>query len=239
MNSGSVQYEDIIKRNGVALGEHQIVQLRLYCSFLEEWNAKVNLISRKDEANIWPNHILHSLSILFSVSIPDGARVADIGSGGGLPGIPLAIAAPTLGVVLIESIRKKCLALSDMVERLGLVNVKVLNARVEDVGEKYSCFFDVVLARAVAPLLTLVQWSSPLVRTKSDLRLSVRNPESVSEPLCLPALIALKGGDLEEEISDSKKGPRAFYFRSLPIQFDGIENTSMALKQIVVVGLKP
>ena len=239
MNDGIGLYQGIISTNGLLLREDQFAKLKHYCELLVEWNAKVNLVSRKDEESIWPNHILHSISILFEVGFPSGIRVADIGSGGGLPGIPLSIAMPQVEIVLIESIRKKCLALEDMIQKLGVVNAKVVNARAEDASsmKEFRHSFDLVLARAVAPLERLIRWSGPLVRKDQELELKIRKAESGNESFALPALIAMKGGSLELEIMDARKVFHSRDLRKVPILFDGIENTTLVDKYIVIVAL--
>ena len=234
MPHNSAIYKEIIVGTGLSLTESQFNQLELYANILLDWNAKVNLVSRKDESNIWPGHLLHSLSILFCVSVPDSCNIADMGSGGGLPGIPVAIVLSNSNIVLIESIRKKCLALENMIKRLGLSNTSVLNARAEDVAVKYKNSFDIVLARAVAPLVDLVRWSIPLVR-KNQLTIGLRGRDPAS--LCLPALIAMKGGSLEQEISAAKKKTHFRYIESIPIEFKGIENTDLVHKSLLIAGL--
>ena len=232
-------YQGIIARAGFSLDEEQLGRLAQYATLLLEWNQRVNLVSRKDESNIWPAHILHSLTILMGMNVPDHAKVADLGSGGGLPGIPIAIALPTVEVVLIESIRKKCLALGDMIDRLNLNNTSVINARAEDLGAKgdHEHSFDLILARAVAPLADLVKWSLPLVRRDQRLNIRLCGKDREDESLALPALIALKGGSLEEEIRDVRNGGKLRYVKSSPIEFEGIEKTGLVDKSLVIICL--
>jgi 16S rRNA (guanine527-N7)-methyltransferase len=197
----------------------------------------VNLISRRDETAVWPAHILHSISLLFELEIPKAARIADIGSGGGFPGIPLAILLPGAKFVLIESIRKKCIALEDMIHRLGLTNARVMNARAEDASclKEFGRSFDLVLARAVGPLKHLIEWSGRLVRAEQSLRLRIRKGEHEFVPL--PVLVSMKGGNLESEIAEAKKTSHFRGLQKLPIHFDGIQNTTLVDKYIVVVSL--
>ena len=228
-------YQGIIARAGFSLGEEQLGRLAQYAALLLEWNQRVNLVSRKDESNIWSGHILHSLTILMGMNVPDHAKVADLGSGGGLPGIPIAIALPTVEVVLVESIRKKCLALEDIVRRLKLRNTSVINARAEDVAGKVS--FDLVLARAVAPLTDLVRWSLPLVRHEQHMSIRLCGKNHEDESLALPALIAMKGGSVEEEIRDVRNSAKLRYVKSSPIRFEGIEATGLVDKSLIIIGL--
>ena len=239
MNKGIDFYQGIISANGLSLKEDQFARLKQYSELLTEWNTRINLISRKEGENIWPNHIIHSLSILFEVGFPRGIRVADIGSGGGLPGIPLAIALPQMEIILIESIRKKCLALQEMIQKLGLVNTRVVNARAEDASsiKEFAHSFDLVLARAVAPLERLIGWSGPLVRKEQEVKLKIRKAEAANGSFPLPALVAMKGGNLEMEIMDARKLFHPRDLRKVPILFDGIENTTLTDKHIVLVTL--
>lgn len=227
----------VLSENGLCLDEHQLAKLERYEALLLQWNGKINLVSRKDEGNMWPNHILHSLSPLFDVKLPVGTEIADVGSGGGLPGIPMAIANPDSRFTLIESIRKKCTALENMVCNLGLTNVRVACARAEDTTAltDYRNFFDVVLARAVAPLADLVKWSLPLARRGKELKL--RFLKFDADLVLLPALIAFKGGPLDDELESMKRARSAHYLKVLPIDFVGIEKTGLVDKQVVIIGL--
>ena len=119
---------NIMRQNNLPLSEAQVASLAEYESLLREWNGRINLISRRDQENIWTAHILHSLSILFHLEIPASVRVLDLGSGGGLPGIPLAIARPDLTVVLLDSMAKKMRAVSDIVARLKLGDIDMAKA---------------------------------------------------------------------------------------------------------------
>ena len=139
-----------------------------------EWNAKINVISRKDIDALEEHHILHSLAIARAVDFPDGARVLDIGTGGGFPGIPLAILFPKVEFVLCDSIGKKIRVAQAVATGVGLSNVTCINARVETVPGS----FDFAVSRAVAPLDELYGW--------------VKGRFSRS-------LVCLKGGGVEEE----------------------------------------
>lgn len=152
-----------------------------------EWNSRINLISRKDTENFETRHLLHSLSILKFISFHSKQRVLDIGTGGGLPGIPLAICFPETEFVLCDSKVKKTDVVFDMADQLDLDNVTVVNGRVENLKNS----FDFAVTRAVAPTAKLLEW------TKGKLK---RNSTSQIQN----GLIALKGGDLSEELSGIK-----------------------------------
>lgn len=230
--------QKILVESGIPVSERQLEQFGEYAGLLLEWNGKVNLISRKDESNLWIGHILHSLSPLRRFKLPERAVIADLGSGGGLPGIPMAIALPQAKVVLIESIRKKCSALQDMVDRLSLGNIKILNARAEDAAalKEYGGAFDLILARAVAPLPDLIRWSRPLVAPKRNLVVQCLWDEPESLPL--PALIAMKGGELEKEISDARRTPGIKCLKVVPVCLRPDEIPALANKSLLFIGLQ-
>jgi 16S rRNA (guanine527-N7)-methyltransferase len=139
---------DAVIRYFGALSADQIEKIRLYGTLIADWNTRVNLVSRKDIENFLPKHIVQCLCISKIVRFTPGTSVIDVGTGGGLPGIPLAIVNDGVNFTLIDSIGKKVLAVGDMVKKLALKHVRVRNARVEDVDEQ----FDYVVARAVTNL---------------------------------------------------------------------------------------
>lgn len=228
----------ILSANGFLTGENELDKLSQYVKSLLDWNQKVNLVSRKDADNVWSSHILHSISLLFAFKIPDGAKVVDIGSGGGLPGIPLAILLPDVQMVLIESIKKKCTALADMLSGLGLTNASVINARVESAAvlHQFRKAFDITLARAVAPLKDLISWSQPLVRESSGLGNSMQAMDEKRELITPPCLLAMKGGDIRGELEEVKSMKRLRSLAVHDICFEGIETTGLIDKKIVIVG---
>lgn len=160
----------------------------------EEWNAKINVISRKDLPHLYEKHVLHSLSIARIFSFPKGSSVMDIGTGGGFPGIPLAVIFPEVRFHLVDSIGKKIKVVQAVSEALHLKNVTAEHSRAEEVGHAP---FDYMVTRAVAPLNNLCSWAIPHLK---------RNKKG--QPPA--ALIALKGGDLAEEISDSGRHPHVY-----------------------------
>jgi len=149
-----------------------------------EWNAQINVISRKDIDNIYLHHVLHSLAIAKIISFAKNTSILDVGTGGGFPGIPLAIIFPYCRFTLIDSIGKKVIVAYEIAQSLGLKNVKVLKARAEELkGE-----FDFVVTRAVAPLPTINTWVQNIIKPGGSNQLE-------------NGIIALKGGDLKEEIA--------------------------------------
>ena len=159
-----------------------VIQQQQYDSLFsayENWNQKINVISRKDMDHFHERHVLHSLAIAKMISFKKGDEVLDIGTGGGFPGIPLAILFPDAKFTLVDSIGKKIKVVEAIVNEIGIMNVKSINARVETI----TLPFDFVVSRATAPLSDLLKWSFHLLRNQ---------PQN--------GLIALKGGDLSEEL---------------------------------------
>jgi 16S rRNA (guanine527-N7)-methyltransferase len=172
----------------------QLEQLRLLEEVYLDWNSRINVISRKDTDGLYEKHVLHSLSIAALCEFQKGQQVLDLGTGGGFPGIPLAIFFPDTEFLLVDSIAKKLKVVDAVAEAIGLKNVTTRHTRAEEIkGQK----FDTVVSRAVAPLGDLWRWSKPLIRKNKEL-----SPENVN------GLICLKGGDLAQEISDSECRPR-------------------------------
>jgi 16S rRNA (guanine527-N7)-methyltransferase len=170
------------------LTEKQLKQFESLKSLYQEWNAQINVISRKDEDNFYIHHVLHSLAISKIINFQAGTRILDIGTGGGFPGIPLAILFPDTQFVLVDSIGKKIKVVNGVAETLGLTNVTGIHERVEKIPGQ----FDFIISRAVAPLADLLFW------TKDKL-----NPENNNE--LANGWICLKGGDLTDELSKIKK----------------------------------
>jgi 16S rRNA (guanine527-N7)-methyltransferase len=166
----------------------QLQQLRQLEALYTEWNEKINIISRKDIDTLYERHVLHSLAIAVVCPFDDGAEIVDIGTGGGFPGIPLAIFFPNVQFLLVDSIGKKIKVVNEVAAAIGLKNVKTLHGRVEEIKGQT---FDFAVSRAVAPLGELWKWIAPKIRKgqKSD---ELPN-----------GLVCLKGGDLTTEITES------------------------------------
>lgn len=165
------------------LSDRQLEQFSYLPELYDEWNAKINVISRKDMDFFMERHVLHSLSIALYQKMKAGWWVADLGTGGGFPGIPLAILYPDVTFTLIDSIGKKIKVVQAVTEALELKNVKTVWGR----AEEQKIHVNLVVTRAVAPLPDLVKWATPLLKTQSK------------------GIIALKGGDLSEELQGFKK----------------------------------
>ena len=163
-------------------------QLAQLLPLYEEWNSQINVISRKDLDQLYTRHVLHSLAIHKFLQFAPGSRVLDIGTGGGFPGIPLAILNPEVNFVLVDSIGKKIKVVQEVSQALGLTNVTAIHER----AEKVKGPFDFVMSRAVAELRLLLQWSNG--------KLSKKQINALPN-----GIICLKGGDLTEEFKGLSK----------------------------------
>ena len=178
----------ILQEHQIAITPPQKDLLQAYHSALLEWNAKVNLISKKNESLFWEKHLLHSLSVLIFFPISQGISICDLGTGGGLPGIPISILRPDLKMTLMDSIQKKTKALQSILQTLHLQNIDVACGRAEYLGTlpQYTKKFDAVLARAVSSLANIECWTRHLRKSTS-------------------IIYAYKGGDFSTEIQVLKK----------------------------------
>lgn len=223
-----VALRTICTKNALHLSDGQLALLTGYVERLLEWNKKINLISRRDVENVWFSHILHSIALLFFVDIPQEWRILDMGSGGGLPGIPLAIVRPDLRVTLLDSIRKKTMATDEIAQFLQLKNISVRTGRAEELaGGKGFDPFDMVVARAVASLEDLARWSRPLVRTG-------HRQIAAGEKSGAPHLLALKGGDLAGEIERARK-IGGIAITVIQMTFEGSLELNLEDKKLVLV----
>jgi 16S rRNA (guanine527-N7)-methyltransferase len=173
----------------------QIDQFTQLEALYKEWNEKINVISRKDIDALYEKHILHSLAIAALCNFHDGSQVIDIGTGGGFPGIPLAIFFPEVEFLLSDSIGKKIKVVQEVSAAIGLKNVTAVHSRVENIEGRA---FDFAVSRAVAPLADLWGWIKPVIKKG-------RNSDEFAN-----GLICLKGGDLSKEIAESKLKPHLF-----------------------------
>ena len=178
----------IIRKYFPDLNDTQLEQFERLQPLYAEWNAKINVISRKDFTEFYERHVLHSLGIAKFIRFKDGSKILDVGTGGGFPGIPLSIFFPKVEFLLIDSIGKKIKVVNNVIHELGLKNVKAEQIRAEQIKLKY----DFVISRAVTQLPEFVTW----VRKNIDRK--QKNP--------IPnGIIYLKGGDLTEELKPLKK----------------------------------
>ena len=165
------------------LTDNQILQFQKLQSLYEDWNAKINVISRKDIDELYTRHVLHSLGIAKIIEFRPGSRIMDVGTGGGFPGIPLAILFPEVDFYLIDVIAKKIKVVNEVAAGLGLKNVKAEQKRAELVKQE----FDFIVSRAVTNMPDFVSWVDDKVSKKQNHELA-------------NGILYLKGGDLTEEL---------------------------------------
>jgi 16S rRNA (guanine527-N7)-methyltransferase len=185
----------------------QLHQLKALESLYKEWNEKINVISRKDIDSLYEKHVLHSLSIAAVVEFQPGFEIIDLGTGGGFPGIPLAIFFPEVKFHLVDSIAKKLKVVEAIAESIGLTNITTQHIRAEEIKTRK---FDFVVSRAVAPLKDLWKWSKPLLKASREFRGGSQESQSSDSrlPTLASGLICLKGGDLAAEVQESGTRPR-------------------------------
>lgn len=170
------------------LSEVQKEQFSKLFDLYSDWNSKINVVSRKDIDELYLRHVLHSLGIAKVVQFKDGTTIMDVGTGGGFPGIPLAILYPECKFHLVDSINKKLKVVDAIAESLGLTNINTSHKRAEDINES----FDFIVSRAVTAMPSFVGWVKNKVNKKSNHELK-------------NGILYLKGGDLTEELQNFPK----------------------------------
>lgn len=197
------------------LTEKQVEQFGLLQTLYSDWNDQINVISRKDIEQLYERHVLHALGIAKVISLKPNSRILDIGTGGGFPGIPLAILFPEVHFHLVDSIGKKIKVVNEISDRLELKNVKGEHARAEKIKGEY----DFIVSRAVTRMSKFLHW------TKN--KISKTNNHELQN-----GIIALKGGDLGEELSEINK-----YSKCYPLS-NYFEEEFFETKQVVHVIIK-
>ena len=205
---------EIIYKYFKNLSETQIEQFSKLQDLYQDWNLKINVVSRKDIDELYLRHVLHSLGIAKVMDFKPNAKVMDVGTGGGFPGIPLAILFPETQFHLVDSIGKKIKVVNEVVAGLGLENVKTTHGRVEEVKDTY----DFIVSRAVAQMETFVRWTKGKIAKKQNHDLK-------------NGILYLKGGDLTEELQ--KYTSATIY--DLPNYFD---EPFFETKKVVHLGMK-
>ena len=179
---------DIIIKYFPKLSAEQTLQISMLESLYAGWNAQINVISRKDFASLYEKHVLHSLAIAKFIRFSPGTKILDVGTGGGFPGVPLAILFPEVQFHLVDSIGKKIKVVNGITESLGLKNTVAEQKRVEQLNGQY----DFVVSRAVARLPEFVPWVRKNISTKQKNAIS-------------NGILYLKGGDIQSEIKSFRK----------------------------------
>ncbi|MFZ4401228.1 MAG: 16S rRNA (guanine(527)-N(7))-methyltransferase RsmG [Bacteroidales bacterium] len=202
----------IIKKYFPEISSEQLLMFEKLIPLYTEWNSKINVISRKDIENLAINHILHSLAIAKIIRFRKGSSVLDVGTGGGLPGIPLAILFPEVNFHLIDCIGKKITVVEAIVSELGLINVSAQKIRAEELHES----FDFIISRAVTKLPEFFEWVNNKISKKQ-----------INERL--NGIIYLKGGDLTEELSGISRKHKVFEIK------DFFEEEYFETKKVVYI----
>ena len=184
---------DLILKYFPKLTDRQKEQFAALPELYADWNSKINVISRKDMDNFVEHHVLHSLAIAKVIKFKTMADIMDLGTGGGFPGIPLAIMFPDANFYLVDSVGKKIKVVQDVIDQLGLSNTKAEQIR----AEKVQRDFDFIVSRAVTDLPQFVEWAKGKI-------------SSINYHKLLNGIIYLKGGDLTEEIAPFRKKVRIF-----------------------------
>lgn len=179
---------DYIKKYFNQLSERQLSQFEQLKSVYEQWNAKINVISRKDMELFYLHHVLHSLAIAKVVSFLPKSEVLDAGTGGGFPGVPLAILFPDTKFTLVDSIGKKIKVVEEVTKSIDIKNITAVNSRVEQIDKQ----FDFIVSRAVTQMPEFVKWIKGKIKKQS-----IHSLEN--------GILYLKGGDLTEELASFKK----------------------------------
>jgi 16S rRNA (guanine527-N7)-methyltransferase len=205
---------EIVVKYFPALTEEQIDQFKLLEALYQDWNLKINVVSRKDIDELYLRHVLHSLGIAKIQQFSSGSQVLDVGTGGGFPGIPLAILFPETQFTLVDSIGKKIKVVDEVIKGLGITNVISINSRVEEIKGQ----FDFIISRAVAAMPTFTHWVKGKIKKESTHQM--RN-----------GILYLKGGDLSEEL----KGYRNAQIFELT---DYFEEDFFDTKKVVYLPLK-
>ncbi len=207
----------ICSANGIVLSKEQIDKIERYVNDLLYWNEKVNLISRKDSSRVIENHILHSLALLKYYEIKHKARVLDVGTGGGLPGIPLKIARPDIFISLVDSVKKKIKIVDMFASHTEERNISVINSRAEELykisGMKNK--FDLIVSRAVASMSNVIAWTKKLRKPKAD-------------------IVFYKGGDIDEEIKQAKFENKNIDISVVDIDIVGVDIFKKNDKKLVI-----
>ncbi len=211
------EFWTILSANGIILEPEQLVIIERYAKELTYWNEKVNLISRKDIENLLEQHILHSISCLKFVEISHKARCIDVGSGGGLPGIPIKIARPDVYMILVDSIAKKIKITSMLAKHTNLRNIEAICSRVEDLAKdkSYAHKFDFAFARGVSKIKQIIEWVKPIIKPDGK-------------------IVLFKGGNLQNEIDEATKKFKNLKVSEKLMELVGYEKFAKDEKKIVV-----
>lgn len=221
-------FKNIFIENDFSIDDNKLSLLEKYCDLLISKNQVVNLISPNSEKNIWEEHILHSLSFLLKVKLKQKSYILDLGTGGGLPGIPLKILFPDIKMVLIDSTQKKMIAVKEIINSLGITGIEIFTGRAEELKSenKLNSKFDYVISRAVGKLDKILEWGLPFLKKSST---------KTNDNIPTRSILVLKGGNITDELNIVKKNKKLFNLDVINITFKGCENLFNPDKKLIIM----
>ncbi len=223
----------LFEKNNIRVTEKRFELLHNFATRLLEWNKKVNLISRKDEENIWEKHVLGSLLLISKFEFTKSSRVVDVGTGGGFPGIPLAICLPEIQFTLVDSIQKKINAVNDMITQLELKNAVAICSRAETLSEtkEHKHQYDYIVSRAVARVNDIVRWSKKFLMKPPNQKTKNDKPTNSDRG----SIIIFKGGDVSQEIREAEIKQKPKSIEVIPLVVNGLDLFDFTDKKFVIV----
>ena len=224
-------FVSICAANGLTLSDAQASQFERYRELLLAANKEVNLISRKDEENFYPNHALNSISFLFARSLKPNAALLDLGTGGGLPGVPIHIIYSEINLLMVDSIGKKIASLSAILDEMRLKSARIATGRAEELSRmrEFQGHFDYVISRAAGKLDEVAKWS----------RGFLRNSEAAAgEQIPVGTLIVLKGGEFENELRHTRSLKFVDSVAVTDTAFQGMDEIYNKEKKLVLIKYK-
>ncbi|MGB9702071.1 MAG: 16S rRNA (guanine(527)-N(7))-methyltransferase RsmG [Candidatus Kapaibacteriota bacterium] len=216
-----IEFWTICSANNIELDELQMENIRRFHKEIIYWNEKVNMISRKDIEHLLSRHILHSLSIMKYINFPQKARLVDVGTGGGFPGIPLKIANPDIYITLVDSISKKLKIANMLAQHTGLRNIEAKAQRIEEINsdKNYQYKFDFVVSRATASASKIYLWTQNMMKNTGK-------------------IILWKGGDLTDEINELLKQNSNLKVEVIDIDLFGFDYFKKEDKKFLIISNK-
>ncbi len=224
-------FVEICAANGLKLRDDQASRFETYRRLLLAANRQLNLISRKDEENFYPNHALNSISFLFTRRLNSDASMLDLGTGGGLPGIPILIIYEEMRLTLLDSIAKKTAAVSSILKEMQFDSARVLTGRAEELSKRdeFKGHFDYVVSRAAGKLDEVVKWSHGFLKSGQT---------AEGDTIPSGTLIVLKGGEFEVELRHTRNLKSVDFVSVSEMTFQGMDEIYNKEKKLVLISYK-